>query len=301
MVAHGNLFMNYELGHAYGLGFPCSYSTIFGGACGHVGFGTIYPDHRAQITYSTPKLGDVVQLSVGMFDPRTVPTKGFLQTPYPRIEGELTADYHPQKGWGFKAWANGMWQQVRTTGNVTDPVSMAMSKQTFSLHAFGAGGGLQGDFGPIQVGATGHLGEGMDGYQLLTFNPIEVSLAPTQPYLAKFRPVKAYLVHIAGHFTADGWVSLGYGQTRLDRVEGDAPITTLDQPPLLRRQTGISGGVYYRLGGNVVVGLDYFRAEFGFDDRYTNPPPDAPPGTIAAIVSSQQTVNALNGGVTLEW
>lgn len=301
LFGRGNLFMNYELGHAYGLGFPCSYSLIFGGACGHVGFGTIYPDHRAQLTYTTPKIADVVEVSAGVFDPRTVPTKGFVQTPYPRVEGEATASYHPQKGWGFKAWANGMWQEVGTTASVMDPATMQSERQSFSLTAYGVGGGLQGDFGPIQVGAAAHMGEGMDGYSLFTFNPILVSLSAPQAYQAEFRPTKAYLLHAAAHFTSDFWLSLGFGESLFDRLETDAPIETLDQPPLLRRQTGISAGVYYRVGGNVVFGVDYFRAKFGFDDRYITPPAGSPPGTTAAIVQSQQTVNALNAGATLEW
>lgn len=301
LFGRGNLFMNYELGHAYGLGFPCSYTSIFGGACGHVGFGTIYPDHRAQITYSTPKFGNIVQASVGVFDPRTVPTKAFVQTPLPRVEGEITADHHPKKGWGFKAWANGMWQKIGTTGEIDDPAMIAPDrKEVFWLNAYGAGAGLQGDFGPIQVGAAGHMGKGMDGFTILTFNPVQVSLAPAHAYEAKFRPTKAYLLQAAGHFTDDAWLSLGFGQSLFDRVEGDAPMTTLDQPPLLRRQTGISAGFYYRMQ-NVVLGLDYFRASYGFDARYITPPPGSPAGATYAVVQSKQTVQTLNAGVTLEW
>src|SRR5690349_14791272 len=48
LFPRSNLFMNYELGHAYGLGFPCAYQKMFGGSCGHVGFGTLWPDFRAQ-------------------------------------------------------------------------------------------------------------------------------------------------------------------------------------------------------------------------------------------------------------
>src|SRR6187549_755968 len=62
LFGRGNLLLNNDLGHGYGVGFPCSYETLFGGACGHVGFGTIYPDHRAQITYSTPNFGDLFQV-----------------------------------------------------------------------------------------------------------------------------------------------------------------------------------------------------------------------------------------------
>ena len=69
LFSRGNLFMNYELGHAYGVGFPCAYEKMFGGACGHVGFGTLWPDFHAQLTYSTPWFGDIFQLSAGVFDP----------------------------------------------------------------------------------------------------------------------------------------------------------------------------------------------------------------------------------------
>ncbi len=299
LFGRGNLFMNYELGHAYGLGFPCSYDQIFGGACGHVGFGTIYPDHRAQISYSTPKLGDVVQVTAGIFDPRTIPTKGFVQTRLPRVEGEATADYHWTKGWGVKAWVNGLWQKVGTTGKVADPTTMVVSKQTFSLTALGVGGGLQGDLGPIQLGATGHSGKGMDGFLVFTFNPIFVGLAPKQAYLAEFRPTKAFLLHAVGHI-ADGWVSVGYGKTMFDRVATDPPMVTLDAAPLLRSQTGISTGGYYRFG-QVVAGIDYFRADYGFDKRYITPPPGAPAGATAAVVQPKQVVNILNVGATVEW
>lgn len=299
LFGRGNLFMNYELGHGYGLGFPCSYESIFGGACGHVGFGTIYPDHRAQITYSTPKLGDVVQVSAGIFDPRTVPTKAYVQTPYPRVEGEATADYHPRKGWGFKAWVNGMWQKLGTTGNVMDPTTMASHKESFSLTAAGVGAGVQGDLGPIQLGAAGHTGKGMDGFLLLTFNPILVGLAPQQAYKAEFRPTKAFLLHAVGHI-ADGWISLGYGKSMFDRVDTDPPPTTLDAAPVIRSQTGISVGAYYRFG-QVVLGVDYFRADYAFDKRYITPPMGAPAGVTAAIVKPKQGVNIMNAGVTLEW
>src|SRR5687768_2149109 len=105
LFPRSNLFMNYELGHAYGLGFPCAYERMFGGACGHVGFGTLWPDFRAQITYTTPSIADIVNLSVGIFDPRTIPTYEWHQTPLPRVEGEAVANYSWREGWGIKAWA----------------------------------------------------------------------------------------------------------------------------------------------------------------------------------------------------
>ena len=112
LFARGNLFMNYELGHAYGLGFPCAYERMFGGACGHVGFGTLWPDFRAQITYTTPSIADILNVSLGIFDPRTVPTYNWDQTPLPRLEGEAVADYSWKEDWGVQAWANGFHRRI---------------------------------------------------------------------------------------------------------------------------------------------------------------------------------------------
>lgn len=300
LFGRGNLFMNNDLGHNYGVGFPCSYETIFGGACGHIGFGTIYPDHRAQITYSTPKFGDLFQVSAGVFDPRTIPTKSFVQTPLPRVEGEAVFDYHPRKGWGVKAWANAFWQRVGTSANVPDPMTMVETRKDYHLDAAAYGAGLQGDIGPFQLGAAGHMGKGLDGFLVMSFNPIQQGISPTQPYLAEFRPTKAYLVQAAYHFF-DAWVSLGFGQSLFDRVDTDPPQMDLDSPPIIRSQTGISAGLYYRLGLHVVLGVDYFQARYGFDKRYITPPAGAPAGSTAAIVEPKQVVNILNGGVTLEW
>src|ERR1044071_7157121 len=119
LFPRGNLVMNYELGHAYGVGFPCAYEKMYGGACGHVGFGTLWPDFRAQLTYTTPNIGDVFQLSAGFFDPRTVGTYNWTHTRLPRVEGEAVAKYDFSPGWGFKAWGNGSWQEVGTGVDTT--------------------------------------------------------------------------------------------------------------------------------------------------------------------------------------
>ncbi len=51
--------------------------------------------------------------------------------------------------------------------------------------------------------------------------------------------------------------------------------------------------------GSVVLGLDYFRAQYGFDPDYVDENTgDMVPGRY---VDSEQIVNFVNGGVTLEW
>lgn len=301
LFSRGNLFMNYELGHAYGLGFPCAYATMFGGSCGHVGFGTLWPDFHAQLTYSTPWLGDIVQVSAGVFDPRTVFTYGWERTPLPRFEAEAVAKYNWKEGWGVKAWGNGAFQTVGTAWNIRDPNNTAViiGREVASQDAYGVGGGIQAYLGPVKAGFAGYGGRGMDGYEFISFNPIIMSQASLHPdgtqvqgYERRFRTAKGFLVE-ASVTLGSTWVMGGFGQALLDRIPEDAPIET-PGAPLLRTQTGISAGVFHRIE-NIVIGLDYFNAHYGFDPLNV--------GTLEArqFANIEQRVNIVNGGVTLEW
>jgi hypothetical protein len=297
LFGRGNLFMNYDIGHAYGVGFPCAYEKMFGGACGHVGFGTLWPDFRAQITYTTPNLFDILQISVGVFDPRTLPTYQWDQTPLPRIETEAVANYSWREGWGVKAWANGFHQRIGTTDDVTDPTTMVVAKKDFTQDAYGVGGGLQANLGPLKIGGSGYMGQGMDAFTTFTFNPIYVGQGQTvEGYERRFRPTKGFLAEASFKF-GNTWVMGGFGQARFDRVATDNPLNMLDAFPLIRSQTGISAGLFHRIEG-VVLGLDYFRAHYAFDPALKS---GAGAGGAAAYVEVKQTVHTVNAGVTLEW
>jgi hypothetical protein len=82
-----------------------------------------------------------------------------------------------------------------------------------------------------------------------------------------------------------------------DRMDTDTPIETLNEPPLLRSQTGISAGVFHRIE-QVVLGIDYFNARYGFDPRFFDDTTDAAP---PAYVDSEQVVHIVSAGATLEW
>jgi hypothetical protein len=296
LFSRGNLFMNYDIGHAYGVGFPCAYELMYGGACGHVGFGTLWPDFRAQITYTTPSIFDVLQISVGAFDPRTVPTYQWEQTPYPRVESEAVMNYSWREGWGIKAWANGFHQVVGTTDDV-DPDVNVEKLQDFTQTAYGVGGGLQGNFGPFKIGGSGYMGRGMDGFTVLTFNPILIGQGSTlEGFQRRFRPTKGFLVEASLKF-GNTWVMGGFGQARFDRVDTDNPINMVDAFPLIRSQTGISAGLFHRID-SVVLGLDYFNAHYAFDPALKS---GAGAGGAAAFVEVKQIVHIINAGVTLEW
>jgi hypothetical protein len=303
LFPRGNLVMNYELGHGYGVGFPCAYKFIFGGACGHVGFGTLWPDFRAQITYSTPKIGDIVQVSAGVFDPRTVPTYSWVRVPLPRFEGEAVADYRWADDWGVKVWGNGAYQEVGIGANVTDPTTFqVVGREDYTQDAYGVGGGVLGYLGPVKLGASAYTGKGMDGFLFLTFNPIFIGQGTTDAMGnpinnedRRFRPTLGYLAE-ASVTIGSTWVMGGYGKASFDRIPSDVPLDTVDGLPLLRSQTGISAGVFHRVD-NVVFGLDYFRASYGFDPQLAS----QDDGSAPRYVDIEQNVNVVNGGATLEW
>jgi hypothetical protein len=296
LFPRGNLIMNYELGHAYGVGFPCTYETIGGGACGHVGFGTLWPDFRAQLGYSTPNFGDIFQVSVAMLDPRTVPTYLWFLTPLPRVEGEAVAKYMWNPDFGFKAWANGAWQRIGVGVHRLDiSTNEVTERKAIYRNPFGVGGGVTAYLGPVKVGGSGYAGKGMDAYGFLGFNPIFVSREQSLPdETRRFRPTRGFLAE-ASVTIGSTWVMGGFGQAQLDRMPSDTPLNTPNAPPLLRSQTGISAGVFHRIDA-FVFGLDYFNARDGFDARVVAPQVGAP-----RVVSSSQTVHAANGGATLEW
>jgi hypothetical protein len=297
LFPRGNLIMNYELGHAYGVGFPCSYEFVFGGACGHVGFGTLWPDFRPQITYSTPNIGDVFQLSVGAFDPRTVQTFDHYIIRYPRFEGEAVAKHLFSPDWGFKLWANGTWQQLGRAVHKKDANQQFTTRKVYVKNPFGVGGGATGYFGPVKAGVSGYAGKGMDAYEFLTFNPVfgTRTVTPVPNESVRFRPTRGFLAE-ASVTIGSTWVMGGFGQAQLDRMPSDAPILTPNAAPLLRTQTGISAGVFHRIDA-FVLGLDYFNANYGFDARVV----EEPIGSPLRVVQSKQMVHIINGGGTFEW
>jgi hypothetical protein len=269
----------------------------FGGACGHVGFGTLWPDFKAQITYTTPKVGDVFQVSAGIFDPRTVPTRGWTQIKIPRFESEAVASYNWSEGWGFKAWANGAWQRLGNGAEQRDANFELTGIKVVTQDAYGVGGGLMGYLGFVDLGVSGYTGRGMDGFTFLTFNPVLMGLgsgADLNNEDREFRPSTGLLAEAKVTF-GDTWVMGGFGQASFERVDSDPALDASDNFPLPAAQRGISAGVFHRMG-DVVFGLDYFNAHYDFDPVLV-----AQDDGTSMFEEPEQAVHFVSGGMTLEW
>jgi len=133
----------------------------FGTTLGRIGFGYIYPNFRAQMTYST-KAGQPYQLSIGLFEAAS--TGAYQFTQIPRVEAEFT-----YAASGFKGWLGGTLQSTKdapTNGN--------------SLTGWGGDGGLRYEGSSFSITGSGYYGKGI-GTTLYGLNGSSCNLVGTTP------------------------------------------------------------------------------------------------------------------------
>lgn len=127
-----------------------------GTTLGRIGYGYIYPNFNAQVTYnSAPR--NPLQFSVGLFQPSVFGT--YSVTKMPRLEAEAT--YHQTSGKNrFMVWAGGEWQS--TTAAVGDS----------SKSSIGGTAGVKADLQDITLTVTGYTGSGLGHIYGFTANAI---------------------------------------------------------------------------------------------------------------------------------
>jgi len=138
-----------------------------GTTLGRIGYGYIYPNFVAQLTYST-KPGQS-QLSIGVFQPSVAlgdrnaagtctvaVTCAYTFTKIPRVEGEFT--YNQKSGRNnYMFWVGGLWQST----------SNAASGGT-SASSFGGTAGIKAGVSDLSVIVTGYIGKGLGTTLLLS-------------------------------------------------------------------------------------------------------------------------------------
>ncbi len=118
-----------------------------GTTAGRIGYGYLYPNFNAQVTYST-KPGQA-QLSVGLFQPSVLGSAAYTFTKIPRLEAEFTYNQKSGKN-SYMFWAGGLWQ---TTSNA------ATGGQ--SISSIGGTAGVRGSFSDLTVTVHGYIGKGL--------------------------------------------------------------------------------------------------------------------------------------------
>lgn len=272
VYGRGGIALDYDIEHGYGLGSPCMIVSREPGhgpiaACGHVGFGILFPAFNAQISYNTPDLAGF-QLTVGLFDPAVNQARSYERAPFPRVEGELT--YRAPKY--FHAEVSGSWQRIGNN-DVT---------QDLTVDSMGFAGSLGLTFGPVQLGAAGFIGQGLGIWAAMEDYPV----FSDDKFILRHQ--KGFLGMAAVNF-GQTKIAGGFGETLIGRTVNDpsTPFTSLNFPT---KQAGISAGIYQGVLENVVLGLDYFRADHTWNDAL-----DA----NMAVFTPKQVVHFVNVGATL--
>jgi hypothetical protein len=199
-----------------------------GTTLGRIGFGYIYPQFVAQMTYSTPA-GRPTQLSIGIFQPSSLVNEDdgavYDQTQVPRVEAELVYSSGNVKG-----WVNGTAQNAKNTGNDE------------SKTAAGVGGGLRFGNATFSVTGSGYWGKGIG--TTLQFNGVNSGLGLAVDGLGvgddgELRNSYGFIGQITVT-PANSKVTLAgsFGSSYLKATDGETAFKT--------ENSLISGGIYYQ-------------------------------------------------------
>ncbi|HEU4588048.1 MAG TPA: hypothetical protein VFS11_05355, partial [Gemmatimonadales bacterium] len=226
-----------------------------GTTLGRIGFGYIYPNFRAQITYSTAA-GKPAQFSIGIFEAAAVnnapsssvggvtPPGPYTNTRYPRVEAELTYN-----AGGAKVWAGGVLQNVKTAPTGT----------TSSLTSWGGDGGFRYEKPTFSVTGSGYYGKGL-GTTLFGLNgACSIGTAPCTTSSSDGAR-KSY--GFIGQLTVTPpnskvTIAGSYGSSYLRASNVEQAIAATD---FKTENTLVSGGIYYQATKSLkVVGeFDYW-------------------------------------------
>jgi len=203
-----------------------------GTTLGRIGFGYIYPNFVAQMTYSTPA-GKPGQLSIGLFQPSALNSDAgtaYGETQVPRVEAEGT-----YKTGDILLWLNG------TAQNAKNPVADATKT------AVGAGGGFRFGKTSFSLTGSGYYGKGIG--TTLQFNGVGgcdavAGCGPVQGIGVgsdgELRNSYGYIGQLT--FTPSAskvTVAASYGSSFLESTDGE--------PTAFKTENSlISGGIYYQ-------------------------------------------------------
>ncbi|MGI9039639.1 MAG: hypothetical protein ACR2HK_00775 [Gemmatimonadales bacterium] len=113
-----------------------------GTTLGRIGFGYIYPQFKAQMTYSTPA-DRPFQLSVGLFDPASNPPYNLIELPRLEAEGVWSSG-------ATKVWVGGLLQN--------NSLGIGLDE---SATAWGGSGGVRLGSSSFSLTASGYYGKGL--------------------------------------------------------------------------------------------------------------------------------------------
>jgi len=197
-----------------------------GTTLGRIGYGYLYPNFDAQLTYST-RAGRPAQLSIGAFQPSILGSGGYTFTTIPRLEAEFT--YNQKSGKNkYMFWAGGLWQ---TTKNAVTGGNSASS--------VGGTAGVRGDFSDLSVVVSGYIGKGVGNTLLFSGNEV----APNGTDLRKSDGGYAQVMYTVNKKTGLG---VSYGFSRFKNASAGETVGSGGNNTVRTQWTSATLGVYHQ-------------------------------------------------------
>jgi hypothetical protein len=228
-----------------------------GTTLGRIGYGYLYPNFNAQVTYSSPAKNQA-QFSVGLFQPSVVPagtavgSRSFSQTSIPRVEVEVAVRPTMSGGNKLMVWAGGEWQTLKRAPGVDTTKS-----------AVGVTGGAKFDVSEFSVVVSYYYGSGIGGIANLPSGAIGgfgfngdafANSNATNDYKGrKFDGGIAQVTYTANKKTTVGF---SWGYTRV-KAAGTSSSDASDRT--IAQWSAYTGGIYHQWTKSLKLVGEYTR------------------------------------------
>jgi hypothetical protein len=213
-----------------------AFNTGGGTTLGRIGFGYVYPNFVAQMTYSSPA-SNPAQISIGIFDPSAI--DGYDVTKVPRVESEFTWTAHfgettteaPKGADKVMVFVSGEWQHVQT-------VSTELVAST-SKDSYGGAGGIRADFSGLSLVGSGFVGKGI-GTVLMFDSGNEVDGA------GELRTSYGFIGQAEFQPMGTQWkFGASYGENDLKQTSDDDSEFGVDGAAFIKKNSAIVGSITY--------------------------------------------------------
>ena len=176
-----------------------------GTSLGRIGYGYVYPQFNARISYKTPDLQGF-QVEVGLYDPSKIAGSGVSasETDSPRWEAEATFSTTFDQG-GLKFFLSGMFQNAERSASGTTTA--------LDVDANGVAGGVVADFAGFQFVASGYTGEALGTLLMLDTDSLDA--------MGTERDNDGYIIQASYTFNGTTKFGISYGASMADETTND--------------------------------------------------------------------------------
>jgi len=232
-----------------------------GTTLGRIGFGYVYPNFNAQITYSTPATSPV-SWSIGVFQPSNIGGGQYGYTPLPRIETELS--YTGKLGQGtdkVMVWVNGTWQQAQDKPTGVGDTATTAADSTHTVNAVGGGAGIKLDVSRLSVVGSGYYGKGIGTVTLFNGAGLGAGALDNNPNGAQTRPSYGYIGQVSLKIDPKWTAVASWGESMATGTAYDNAVPGADGALLKYNALGVGSLVYQATKSlKWVIEYDYTEA-----------------------------------------